>query len=788
MPEENFKETERKLREFWNKEKIYKFDAKSKKKIYSIDTPPPTVSGKMHMGHAFSYSQQDFIARYKRMRGYNVFYPFGTDDNGLATEKLIQKNLGIDLRKKTREEAVEICMDFLKKELPDFVQDWKNIGMSCDFDILYSTIDDNSRKTSQKSFLDLAKKKLVYRREAPILWDTVFQTAIAQAELVDKEMDSFFNDLIFKDEKGNEIIIATTRPELLGACVAVFVNPKDKRYKKLIGKYAHTPIYNVKVPIMSDDKVDIEKGTGIVMCCTFGDLTDVEWYKKYELPLKMLINPDGTMNEKSGKYNGMKIADARKAIALDLKNLNLLRNSKRIKHVVQVGERSGEPIEIINSPQWYVKYLDKKKDFLKSSAKLNWFPKHMRHKLDNWINGLQWDWSISRQRHFGVPIPVWYCKKCDNVIFADEKQLPVNPFKHKPLKPCGKCGAKDSIPDRDVFDTWFTSSSSPQLAINLTPKEIQGKLFPMSLRPQAQDIINFWLFYTMAKSQLIYGKNPWGNVTISGFVTLGGEKMAKSKGNVVNPQEVMNEYGADALRYWAASSKLGEDMEYQEKEIATGKKLANKILNAANFVFMNMGNYKPKKMKLVESDRLLLVKLNELVSKVTENFDNYEYHKAKIEIDNFFWKIFCDNYLEIVKKRVYSGTKEEKESAFFALYNSFLILTKLYAPIIPFITEEIYQKHFRKNEGEKSVHISSWPEKIDVKESKNDDEIFDLFLETISKVRQAKSQEKKAMNSEIVLTLDKKDKEKLKLVLEDLKNVLNAKEIKEGKQFKVEFL
>ena len=786
MTENSFKENEEKTRKFWEKEKIYKFDSKSKRKIYSIDTPPPTLSGKMHMGHAFSYSQQDFIARYKRMRGFNVFYPFGTDDNGLATEKLIQKNLGIDLRKKTREEAVEICINFLKKELSDFIQDWKNIGMSCDFDILYSTIDDNSRKVSQKSFLDLAKKKLVYRRESPVLWDTVFQTAIAQAELQDKEMDSFFNDLIFKTDK-EEIIIATTRPELLGACVAVFVNPKDKRYKKLIGRYAHTPIYNVKVPILSDEKVDIENGTGIVMCCTFGDLTDIEWYKKYELPLKMIINPDGTMNEKSEKYNGMKIMEARRAIVEDLKKLNLLKNSRRIKHIVQVGERSGEPIEIINSPQWYVKYLDRKKDFLKASGKLNWHPKHMKYKLDNWIKGLQWDWSISRQRHFGVPIPVWYCKKCQNPIFADEKQLPVNPFKHKPLKPCGKCGAKDSVPDRDVFDTWFTSSSSPQLSISLMPVGLQEKLFPMSLRPQAQDIINFWLFYTMAKSQLINGKNPWSDVTISGFVTLQGEKMAKSKGNVVNPQEVMNEYGADALRYWAASSKLGEDMEYQEKDLVTGKKLVNKLLNAANFVFMNMENYKVKKTKLVETDRLLLVKLNELILKTTESFDRYEIHKARLEIDNFFWKIFCDNYLEIVKKRVYSGTKEEKESAFFTLYISFLTLIKLYAPIIPFITEEIYQRHFLKNEKIKSVHLADLAGKIYVRENKNDSEVFDLMLETISKVRQEKTKEKKAMNSEIVLTLEKKEKEKLKLFLDDLKNVLNVKEIREGK-FKVGFV
>ena len=778
---------EKKIIDFWNREKIYKFDVKSKKKIYSIDTPPPTVSGRMHIGHAFSYSQQDFIARYKRMRGFNVFYPFGTDDNGLATEKLVQKKKNVDLRRKTREEAIKICLEFLKEELPEFVQDWKNIGVSCDFDVQYSTIDKHSIAVSQKSFLDLAKKGFAYRKEAPILWDPVFQTAIAQAELQDKEMKSYFNDLIFKTEDGKELIIATTRPELLGACVAVFVNPNDKRYKKIIGKKAITPIYNARVPIMTDERVDVEKGTGIVMCCTFGDLTDVEWYKQYNLPLKMLINPDGKMNERSGKYSGMKIIEARKNIIEDLKNLGLLKHQREISHVVQVGERSGEPIEIINSRQWYIKYLDRKKTFLKASKELKWHPEHMRNKLDNWIKGLQWDWSISRQRHFGVPIPVWFCKNCGETIFADEKQLPVNPLKDNP-KPCGKCKSKDFIPEKDVFDTWFTSASSPFLAITLMPKEIQGKLFPMSLRPQAHDIINFWLFYTMAKTQLLENKNPWENVTISGWaLDSKGEKMSKSKGNVIEPQEIVKKFGADSIRYWASSSKLGEDISYQEKEIISGKKLANKIINASNFVFMNMEDYNPKKANLLETDRLFLAMLNKTIEKATESFDNYEYHVAKQETDNFFWQIFCNNYLEIVKKRVYAGSNEEKESAFYVLYNSLLALLKLYAPIIPFATEDVYQKYFRKNEKDKSIHISSWPEKFDVKKKKDDDEIFELLIKTIANVRQEKSVAKKSMNAEIILTLGKKEIEKLKLFLEDLKSVANAREIREGK-FGVEFV
>ncbi len=788
MPDNSdLKETEKAIRGLWEKEKIYKFDLNSKKKIYSIDTPPPTVSGRMHIGHAFSYSQQDFIARYKRMRGFNVFYPFGTDDNGLPTEKLVQKEKNVNLRKVSRNEAIKICLDFLKDERPKFIQDWKNIGMSCDFEIFYSTIDDVSRKISQKSFLDLAKKGLVYRKDAPILWDVVFQTAIAQAELVDREMKSYFNDIAFKVD-GKEIIVATTRPELLGACIAVFVNPLDKRHKSIVGKKAITPIYNAEVPILADEKVDMEKGTGIVMCCTFGDAADVEWHKKYNLPLKVLINPNGIMNELSGKYSGMKIADARKEIINDLREKGFLKSQKEIVHVVQVGERSGEPVEIINSMQWYVKYLDRKDIFLKASEKLNWHPKNMKNKLDNWIKALGWDWSISRQRHFGIPIPVWYCKKCGEIIFAEEKKLPIDPFADSPQKPCVKCKSRDFVPEKDVFDTWFTSASSPFLAINLMPEKTREKLFPMSLRPQAHDIINFWLFYTMAKTQLLEGKNPWSDVAISGWaLDSKGEKMSKSKGNVIEPQKIMENYGADAIRYWASSSKFGEDISYQEKEILAGKKLVNKILNASNFVFMNLKDYRPKKTKILETDRLFLVKLNELIEKATECFDNYEYHLAKIETDEFFWHVFCANYLELVKKRVYNGTQEEKDSAFFALYHSLLTLIKLFAPIVPFVTENVYQEHFKKNEKSKSIHILEWPKKIEVKKKKTDDEVFEILIGTIEKIRQEKSNSKKAMNSEIVLTMEKKDKDKLKDLLDDLKSVANAGEIKEGK-FKVEFV
>jgi len=395
---------------------------------------------------------------------------------------------------------------------------------------------------------------------------------------------------------------------------------------------------------------------------------------------------------------------------------------------------------------------------------------------------------ISNQRHFGIAFPVWYCGDCDEVILAEESKLPVDPLKDKvPKEKCPSCKSSNIIPEKDVLNTWFTSSMTPQIAIQLMPKDLQKKLFPMDLRPQAHDIITFWLFNTVLKSRLHFGKTPWKNTTISGFVTKGKEKMSKSKGNVIKPQEVMDQYGADALRYWAAGSKLGEDLDYQEKDLVTGKKFTNKIKNAARFVFMNLKNSKfDKQPKLLELDRIFLVKLNNLIRIATDSFENYNYSRSKLETDNFFWQSFADNYLEIVKKRIYNGTKEEKESAGYVLYHSLLTILKLMAPITPYVTEEIYQEFFKKNEKTKSIHLSEWPKELKIIGKKDDFGIWDIFLSNLSKTRQKKSEAKKSMNSEIILTIDKKDREKLKNVLDDFSAVTNSKEINEGK-FKVEF-
>jgi len=633
-------------------------------------------------------------------------------------------------------------------------------------------------------FFGLHKKNRVYRKDAPSMWCPECQTGISQAEAQDKEIESSFNDIVFKVD-GKNVIIATTRPELLPACVSIFYNPSDSRYKKLNGKKAHVPLFNFDVPIMEDARVDKDKGTGLVMCCTFGDQTDMEWQKAYNLPIKTAIDRSGKMTDIAKEYKGLSIKEARKKIIEDLKNSNLLTGQKKIKHMVNVHERCGTEIEIIKSRQWFVKYLDLKPEMLKWGKELNWHPDFMKHRYDNWVKGLQWDWLISRQRYFGVPFPVWYCEKCGETIIASENELPVDPLKDKPKKKC-KCGSDKFIPEKDVLDTWFTSSMSPMLSTKLLNEEGQKKTFPMNLRPQAQDIITFWLFNTLVKSHLHFNKNPWKDTIISGFITLKGEKMSKSKGNIIAPQAVVEQYGSDALRYWASSLKLGEDTDYQEKEVVTGKKFVTKIWNAANFVFMNLGNYKPKQTDLLETDRIFLNQLNKLIEDSTKNFDNYEYHRVKSDLDNFFWKIFCDNYLEIVKKRVYNGSKKEKESASFALYQMLLSLLKMFSPITPFITEEVYQTHFKKNEKDKSIHISAWPEKFDIKSKKDDEIKLNLLLEIISQVRQEKTKANKPMNSQIKLTVEPERIKIIKDMLDDLKGVTNS-EIKEGK-FRVEFL
>ncbi|MFH1327110.1 MAG: valine--tRNA ligase [archaeon] len=781
------KEVEEKWKNYWEKEKIYKFDPKTKKKIYSIDTPPPTVSGKMHIGHAFSYSQQDFIVRFHRMFTGNVFYPFGTDDNGLPTERLVEKLNNVKSKEISRSKFIEICLKTLKKITPDFIQQWKDLGISADYETYYSTIDKNSQKLSQKSFIELYKNKQVYREKFPTIWCPECQTSIAQAELEDREFNSVFSTLKFECE-GKDLLIATTRPELLDACVAIFVHPDDKRYKSFIGKKAEIPLFGFQVPVVADKSAEIKKGTGAMMVCSYGDKYDVDAVKRYKLKPRIIFNKDGTI--KKGEYGGLRIKQARKKILEDLKKSNLIKEQKEISHSVNVHDKCGTPIEFIPTEQWFIKILDKKKKLIEQGRRINWYPKFMHKRYENWIGGLEWDWNISRDRHFGVSIPVWYCEHCKEIILAKESELPIDPIQVK--KQCPKCKAV-AVPEEKVLDTWATSSLTPQITSSLIKDKI---IIPYSLRPQAHDIIRTWAFYTIVKSYLHEKKIPWNDVMISGFAKLEGQKMSKSKGIVVDPQKAIDQYGADALRFWAAGSKLGEDLDYQEKDLITGKKFVTKLLNASRFVFMNLEDYKNQKPKKLEKlDEKFLIELSRVIYLVTSYFKTYEYSRAKFNAEEFFLKFFCDYYLEAIKKRVYQGRGQERFSAQYTLYKSLLAIIKLIAPIMPFITEEIYQTYFKKFEKDKSIHLSEWPKsdfvkkirKWDDKSIKSHANELTLINDLISKVRTEKTKAQKPMNAEIILTIEKVNYEDLKEILEDLKNVTNAKEIREGK-FDVEFL
>ena len=798
-------ETEPRILEFWEKEDIFKFDSMSENEIFSIDNPPPTVSGNMHIGHAFSYSQIDFIARYHRMRGKNIFMPFGTDDNGLPTERLVEKINKVKSSKMDRLEFIDLCMKTLDSIKGDFIDGWKRIGISADWNISYSTIDENCRKISQKHFIDLYKKKRVYRKKAPFLWCPGCQTAIAQVEMKDKKQQSNLNFIKSKilGMENTYVIYATTRPELLFGCVGMSVEDtgkyvmlkvgeetwitgektykekfKDIDYKlvkeitgsKLIGKECEIPVSKIIVKIDNDISVKSDYGTGIVYFCTYGGIDCIEWMSRREKmkPIE-LLNKNGTLNNKSNKYEGMNVKDARDAVLNDMKKSVIM--SESIEHVVNTHERCDTEIEILITSQWFIKYIDMKKDFLKAGEEMNWNPKFMKSRYDNWIKGLKWDWCISRQRYFGVPFPVWYDKKTGETIVADEKDLPVDPIKDD----------RGMIPEKDVLDTWATSSLTPKITASLFPS-IKEKLYPMSLRPQSHDIITFWLFNTVVRSVIHDGVNPWKDIMISGWaLDPKGRKMSKSKGNVVEPKEVIEKHSADSLRFWASDSRLGDNLSFQEKEIITGTKTINKLWNLCKFVSILLGDEKPKRpKKFTPIDKWMLSNLSKSVKICTEGFETYRYHKSKHEVENLLWNIFADYYVEIIKHKLYNKDEydeEEINSTKYTLYSVFYNIVKMFAPIMPFVTEEIYRIYFKKNEAHKSIHISEWPEKMET--YAKSETLGSRLIEVISSVRKFKTQSGKSMNEEISkITISDKD---LKIFSNEIKNTLKSKKVSFGK-------
>lgn len=737
-------ECEKKWQDFWRDNNIYKFEHDSSKEVFSIDTPPPTVSGSLHIGHIFSYTQAEMIARFQRLQGKNVFYPFGFDDNGLPTERLVEKERGIMAHKIDTKEFNDICVSITKKYETEFKELWEAMGFSVDWSLKYETINEKVQKISQKSFLRMAKRGRAYIKESPVLWCTNCRTSIAQAELETANIDATFNYLSFKVGE-EELIVATTRPELLFSCVCLFINSKDERYKDYIGKKALVPLYDYEVPIFADEKVDINKGTGIVMCATFGDTTDVEWFEEHKLPFRKIIEEDGKIKNNVDYIGGLKVLEARAAIIKLLNEKELIKKCEKITHTVAVHERCGNPIEIIPSKQWYIDILNYKKELLEAGDKINWYPASMKTRYTAWVENLKWDWCISRQRYLGIHFPIWYCKHCGNILYAEEDQLPINPVEIAPNKTCS-CGAKDYIPETAVFDTWATSSTTP--LINMGWEEegcIDKKFLPMSLRTQAHEIIRTWAFYTVVKSLFHTGEIPWKDIMISGFVLAKkGEKISKSKNNsALSPKNLIDKYSADALRYWAAGAKLGTDTMFDEGDLKISSRFITKLWNASAFSIMHLQDFDGKEPKIIKYiDRWILHRLKETEKKAKGFLNNYEVGLALKEIDEFFWKDFCDNYLEIIKDRLYKPEihgDAARKSAQYVLYKTLLGILKLYSIYVPHITEEIYQNYFRSFENIKSIHLLLW----NSEESNKDKELqeFGERLTTIvSGVRKLKSE------------------------------------------------
>jgi valyl-tRNA synthetase (EC 6.1.1.9) len=564
--------------------------------VYSIDTPPPTVSGDLHMGHLYGHTLQDFVARYQRMRGDETFFPFGYDDNGIASERLTEAELDINHGDFSRREFQQKTREVCRTYEAEFTDQMQSLATSIDWGHTYKTIKPRVQRVSQLSFVDLYEKDREYRQKAPAIWCPDCETAISQVEMEGAERDSHENDVAFElveagseptdpgsdtaTEPGDDLVITTTRPELLPACVAMIVHPEDETRAHLVDGTARVPLFGQEVPIVADERVDPDAGTGMVMCCTFGDQTDIEWYQAHDLDLRVAIDESGTLTDLAGEYAGMTTHEARDAIAEDLDDDGVLLRREPIEHTVQVHERCEEDIEFRVTEQWYVKLLDKKEAYLEAGREMDWFPEKMATRYEHWIEGLEWDWCISRQRDSGIPIPVWYCADCGETVVADRSRLPVDPLADDPsVDACPACGHDAFDPEEDVFDTWATSSLTPLINAGWDYDEDAGEhrmanpeLYPFDMRPQGHDIISFWLFHTVVKCVEHTGEVPFDAVLINGFVLdENRKKMSKSKGNVVLPEEVMADYPVDAIRYWAASSSLGDDFPFKTNEITQGE-------------------------------------------------------------------------------------------------------------------------------------------------------------------------------------------------------------------------
>lgn len=709
--------------EKWASEGTFTFNSENKGKLFSIDTPPPTVSGSLHIGHIFSYTQADIIARFKRLSGFNVFYPFGFDDNGLATERFVEKKHGVTGFGMKRSEFINLCLKQSKESQKEFQDLWQRIGISADWTKTYSTISPEAQKISQASFVDLYKKGFIYRKEEPAIYCTTCFTSVAQAELDDLDMPAQFNNVIFKAEDGSDLIIATTRPELLPSCVALFYHPEDERYTHLKGTKATVPLFGYDVPLLTDDLVEKDKGTGLVMCCTFGDKNDIAWFKKYNLPYRESIGFDGKWKKETGELAGLRAVNARAKVLELLQAAEALKEQRNITHSVNVHERCKKPIEYVVLTQWFLNILDHKEEFLQQAREnLNWFPGFMHSRYKDWVEHLQWDWCLSRQRFYGIPFPIWHCLDCKHIIVAKTEDLPLDPQETMPQEGCPQCKSTNLKPDTDVMDTWNTSSLTPYICAQLAyptmtdplTQAAEKSFLPMSMRPQAHDIIRTWTFYTLIKTWLHNKTMPWNNVVISGHVLSSQkDKISKSKGNnPLDPSNLLEQYPADVIRYWTASGSLGQDVAFSENQFKIGLKLQTKLWNAFRFVKDHINEApqeQPKNLGAV--NEWLLHTCHEAFVAYNKALEENEVGHALAATEKFFWNNFCDNYLEIIKEQLFKPeyySPEKIAATRWTLHHVGLRLLQMFGPYMPHITEVLYETLYKEKCGISSLHITEF--------------------------------------------------------------------------------
>jgi valyl-tRNA synthetase len=729
-------------RTLWESRDVYRYDRDGRGPVFSVDTPPPSVSAAhLHVGHAMSYSQPDFIVRYRRMRGERVFYPIGFDDNGLPTERYVEQAYGVRAADMPRPEFVALCLAETQRTAARYEDLWRRLGLSLDWSLRYSTIDARCQRTAQTSFIKLHEAGYLRRAQDPILWCPEDRTSLAQADVEDLERTSRLHTIRFAGDQ--VLLIATTRPELLPACVALYRHPSDPRYVGLgSGASAAVPLFGYQVPVLTDESVDPEYGTGLMMVCTFGDREDVLKWRRDKLPLRLVVEPDGRLGPLAGEFAGLPLTQARSAIVKALASAGLLADSVPVRQVVGVHDRCQTPVEFQIRPQWFIAVREHADRFRARAAELEWIPPFMRRRLEDWIDGLKWDWNISRQRRYGVPFPVWFCAACAKPVLARLGDLPVDPLADKPPSPaCPSCGSAELAGDSDVMDTWMTSSLTPQINDGWALAGTDPALAPMSMRVQAFEIIRTWLFYSVVQSELLFGRLPWRAAMISGWgLSEQGKKLSKrdlleggSGGpsprngkatgpdgyNRYVPDDVMAKYGADALRLWATKARIGTDLRYNEKDIRTGRKFAVKLWNVGRFLSLNLSGFDPSGPAPGERnivDRWVLSHLADAVDQATAAFESHDYMQAHQSASRMFWSIYCDRYIEMIKDRLSDTDPDstdpeftDRDSARWTLWESYRVLLGLFAPFAPFVTERMYQHFYRAHEDAVSLHLTRWP-------------------------------------------------------------------------------